>query len=239
MSIKLQKLKLASYSLIPLFFLLVFSPLRTEAQDKYPLGSWYIYNGFFNVSPKVELFFETQLRTWEVASNPQVFFFRPYFNYNVTENFQAGLGLEYHMNWTYETDSMPRIKTEEFRTTLQAMLFQKVGRVGVQHRFRYEFRFLDEEGKQRMRYRLQLSIPLTKPTVEKGVLFLTTGNEIMVNTQPDLNLSQNRTYAMLGYQISRSISFQFGYMYIAHPNGAPGYHRLQFLLTQKLYFFDR
>jgi hypothetical protein len=173
-----------------------------------------------------------------VVSDPQVFFLRPYFNFNVTENFQAGLGLEYHSNWTSGWDSIPRLRTEEFRTTFQVMLFQKVGRVSIQHRYRYEFRFLDESGKQRMRYRLQLGIPITKPKIEKGVLFATVGNEIMVNTQPDLNLSQNRTYAMIGYQFTPGLNFQFGYMYIARPD-ALGWHRLQFFLTQKFYFFDK
>jgi len=210
---------------------------QSNAQEDNPLGSWYIYNGFFNLSPKIELFFETQVRTWEVISNPQVFFFRPYFNYNFTDNFQAGLGLEYHMNWTDGFDGEEKIKTEEFRTTIMAMLYQHIGRVSVQHRYRYEFRFLDESGKQRLRYRLQLSIPLSKPKVEKGVWFTTLGNEIMVNTQQEINLSQNRTYAMVGYQITRGLNFQFGYMYIARPD-ATGWHRLQFLLTQKLFFYE-
>lgn len=211
---------------------------QATAQEENPLGSWYIYNGFFNVSPKVELFFETQLRTWEVISNPQVFFFRPYFNYNVTESFQPGLGLEYHINWSFEDIDGSKLKEEEFRITIQTMLFQKIGRVNVQHRFRYEFRFLDEKGKQRTRYRIQLGIPITKAIIEKGVLFATIGNEFMVNTQPDLNLSQNRSYVLLGYQFNHGLNFQFGYMYIARPD-ANGRSRLQFFLTQKLYFYDK
>ena len=79
------------------------------------------------------------------------------------------------------------------------MFFQFVGRVSIQHRYRYEFRFLDEKGKQRTRYCIQLVIPLTKPKIEKGTLFATLGNEIMMNTQPDLSISQNRTYVYLGY----------------------------------------
>jgi hypothetical protein len=231
----LRKLKLW----VIVVFLVCSSMLAiADEPDSYPLGAWYIYNGFFNFSPTFELFVESQLRTWEVFDDPQVFFFRPYFNFNVAKNFQAGLGLEYHMNWTYETDSAPRVRTEEFRTTLQAMLFQSIGRVNIQHRYRYEFRFLDEKGKQRTRYRIQLVIPLTKPKIEKGTLFATVGNEIMMNTQPDLSISQNRTYVYLGYQFTPLLNFQFGYMYLAFPSG-PGQHRLHFFLTHKLYFYDR
>jgi hypothetical protein len=223
--------------------LLVCSSMYAKADepDSYPLGAWYIYNGFFNFSPTFELFVESQLRTWEVFDDPQVFFFRPYFNFNVAKNFQAGLGLEYHMNWPYpggDGSSVSGDRTDEFRTTIQAMLFQSVGRVSIQHRYRYEFRFLDEKGKQRTRYRIQLAIPLTKPKIEKGTLFATLGNEIMMNTQPDLSISQNRTYVYLGYQFTPLLNFQFGYMYLAFPSG-PGQHRLHFFLTHKLFFYDR
>ena len=233
--------KIKFRSVLKLYFIIsifIVSSNQTKAQEENPLGSWYIYNGFFNVSPKVELFFETQLRTWEVISNPQVFFLRPYFNYNVTENFQPGLGFEYHINWSFEDIDGSKLRSEEFRITIQTMLFQKIGRVAVQHRFRYEFRFLDEKGKQRTRYRIQLGIPITKAKIEKGVLFATIGNEFMINTQPDLNLSQNRTYALLGYQFTPGLSFQFGYMYIAFPE-SQGWNRLQFFLTQKLYFYEK
>jgi len=50
------------------FFLLIFiNTAYSQAEDK--LGSWYIYNGFFYLSPKVELFAETQFRMYEPVRN--------------------------------------------------------------------------------------------------------------------------------------------------------------------------
>lgn len=221
-----------------LLLLLLLIPLggKSYCQEGDKLGSWYIYNGFFNLSPKVELFFESQWRTWEPISNTQNLFFRPFISYNFTPYFQLGVSQEYHMNWSYSEMSEDKVKTEEYRTTLQAMLFQQIDRVAIQHRFRYEFRFLDEKGNQRVRYRIQLGIPITKKKIEKGVFFATLGNEFMVNTQKEFNLSQMRTYAMIGYQISKSTHFQFGYMYISRPS-AENLNRLQFLLTQKFNFY--
>jgi hypothetical protein len=108
----------------------------------------------------------------------------------------------------------------------------------MQHRFRYEFRFLDENGNQRTRYRLLLGIPISSNQMGKGVWFTTLGNEIMINTRRDFNVSQNRTYAMLGYQFSKTTHFQFGYMYIARPSN-DNLHRLQFFITQKIKFYER
>jgi len=207
------------------------------SQEGEKLGSWYVYNGFFNFSPKFELFAETQIRTWEPIDNVQSFFIRPFFNFNLNKNVQLGISQEYHSNWSYSEISEDKMQTEEYRTTLQGILSQKVGRVSLQHRYRYEFRFLDESGKQRTRYRLQLGIPISSDVVTKGVWFATLGNEFMLNTQPKFDVSQNRAYGMLGYQFSKSTNLQFGYMYISRPE-EENLHRLQFFLTQKLRFYD-
>lgn len=219
-------------------FLVLCCLTKGMSQEGKELGSWYVYNGFFNFSSKFELFAETQVRTWEPINNAQSFFIRPFFNFNLNKNLQVGISQEYHTNWSYSETSENKINTEEYRTTLQGILSHKINRISVQHRYRYEFRFLDESGKRRTRYRLQLGIPLSKDVATKGAWFATVGNEIMINTKPKFDMSQNRAYCMLGYQLSKSTSFQFGYMYISRPD-IDDLHRLQFFLTQKLYFFDR
>ncbi len=220
-----------------LFIFLSLSCLtKGTSQEGDKLGSWYVYNGFFNFSPKFELFAETQFRTWEPIDNLQTFFIRPFFNYNLNKSVQIGISQEYHVNWSYETMSEEHIKTEEYRTTLQGMLYHKIDRISFQHRYRYEFRFLDESGKQRTRYRLQIGIPLTDKVVKQGVWFANLGNEFMLNTNPKVDVSQNRTYGMVGYQFTQSTNFQFGYMYISRPD-QDNLHRLQFFLTQKLNFY--
>jgi hypothetical protein len=220
-----------------LIYLMFLLSHNVFSQENNKLGSWYIYNGFFNFTPKFELFVESQLRTWEVVSNSQSFFARAFFNYNLTTSFQLGFSQEYHINWPYAESTDDKLSTEEYRTTLQVILFQSIDRVTIQHRYRYEFRFLDESGKQRTRYRIQLGIPLTGEKIKKGVMFATVGNEFLLDTKPELIFSQNRLYAMLGYQFTSSLNFQFGYMYIAR-SAVPNWHRLQLFLTQKLFFYE-
>ncbi len=210
--------------------------LKAQEEDK--LGSWYAYNGFFNFSPKIELFFETHWRTYEPISDTEEVFVRPFLNLNLGQQFQIGIGNEYHMDWTFGGDGQDKIKTEEYRLTFQGMLFQQIQRIKIQHRYRYEFRFLDKDGQQRMRYRLQLGIPLNDKSNEKGSVFLTGGTEFMVFTQPSFTLSQMRFYAMFGYQFSKSTHLQFGYMRIVR-DGIPGLDRLQFFLTQKFNFYKK
>ncbi len=217
------------------FVLTLLTSLKGFSQSNEKLGSWYIYNGFFNLNPKIELFFETQLRTWEPVSNPENFFLRPYFNYNINENWQLGLGLEYHKSWTYDEVSENRIITEEFRKTLQSMVFQKIGRVKLQHRYRYEFRNIDGSKKQRTRYRIQITIPITKKGFDKGGLFINTLNEFLIDTKPNLYFSQNRFYVALGYQFTKNVNLQVGYLNIMRETSV--HHRMNFLLTHKLFFY--
>lgn len=202
---------------------------RGESEDE--LGSWYIYNGFFNFTPKFELFFESQLRTWEVISNQETFFLRPYFNYNIHPNFQTGIGLEYHNNQTYNEDPDLRTTIEEFRFTLQAMAFQTIGRVSLQHRYRYEFRNISTGNGQRMRYRIMATVPINAKTLGKGVFFANVFNEFLIDTEPKLLLNQNRIYVAGGYQFAENMNFQIGYMIQSRESTT--HHRLQFWLTQR------
>lgn len=221
---------------LAIFILLSFIT-KGLSQEGDKLGSWYVYNGFFRFSPKFEVFAESQVRTWEPIENAQTFFIRAFFNYDLHQSFQLGISQEYHNNWSYAEIADDKINSKEYRVTLQSILSHKIARVSIQHRFRYEFRFLDESGKQRTRYRLQLGIPLSADTISKGNWFATVGNEFLINTAPDLSFSQNRLYGMIGYQLSQSSNIQVGYMNIARPNN-DSLHRLQFFFTQKLSFVN-
>lgn len=204
------------------------------AYSQSDLGAWYVYNGFYKVAPKWEVFFETQARTYEPIQNLQSFFARPFVTYNALPNFQVGLSQEYHLNNPYEND-VNLSNTEEYRTTFQIISTQKMSTVNLQHRYRYELRVVDGEFKQRMRYRLQLGVPLNSKVIQQGSIFLTTGNEILIDVDPKFQLNQNRVYSMLGYQFTKSTNLQVGYMYISKYNHV-NEQRLQFFLTQKLDF---
>lgn len=222
---------------VVLGIMLVFAFYTGRAQSEEKLGSWFIYNGFFNVTPKFQLFLESQVRTWETFSNPENFFIRPYFNYNLNKSLQTGLGLEYHKIWTYAENPDNRHTADEYRMTLQVMAFQHIGRVSLQHRYRYEFRNITTGNRQRTRYRIQATIPINKKKPDKGVVFANTFNEFMVDTEPTLNFSQNRFYVAGGYYFTKNLNIQLGYLIISREHTV--HRRLQFFLTHKLFFYDR
>ena len=213
-------------------FLLLSQILYAQEEDK--LGTWLVYNGFINIKSDYELLIETQYRTWEPVNNTQTWMFRPFLSYRVTDNFLPGIGLEYHINRSFSENNSDRVKTQEFRISLQTILLQNIGTAFLQHRYRYEFRFWDFEGRERMRYRIQASIPLTKKDLSPGVVFATLGNEFLIDTKPALYLSENWWYVMAGYRINESLFIQAGYLGIIRP-GDENLHRIQVLFTQRLF----
>lgn len=220
-----------------ILILILFINQFIYAQEEPSLGSWYVYNGFYELSPKFELFFEAQLRTYEFASQPQSVFVRPFLSYNVDKNLQFGISQEYHSNWNKEEEGQFWINAEEYRTTLQAISKQSFGRFHLQHRYRYELRVLEENFSTRARYRLQVGVPLTNNKMEEGVFFTTFGNEVLIDVTPNVQMSQNRAYAMLGYQLTPTLNVQSGYMYLSK-KGYENEHRFQLFITQRLKFYD-
>lgn len=210
---------------------------HVNAQSEEKLGSWYIYNGFFKFTPKSELFFETQLRNYEVFGNPETFFVRPYYTYNINKNLQPGISLEYHKSWTYDEVKENKVSSDEIRLTLQMMVFQKIGRSTLQHRYRYEFRTVNGDPLRRMRYRLQVTIPINSESMVKGTYFANTNAELMIDTSPTLGINQNRFFLAGGYQFTDNLNLQLGYLAVFRTTTT--HHRLQFFLTQKFWFFDK
>lgn len=209
-------------------------PCTGQAQEEDKLGFWLVYNGFINIKSDYELLLESQFRTWEPLSNTQTWFIRPFISYRVTENFLPGIGVEYHINRSFAETDMDREKTQEFRVSLQSILLQKIGSAFLQHRYRYEFRFWDFEGKQRVRYRIQTSIPITKKDLSPGVFFATLGNEFLIDTRPALNISEDWWYVMAGYTVNPSLFIQAGYLGIVRA-GLPNLNRIQVMFTQRLF----
>jgi len=228
------KVKCISYAYFILIVLL-FQGSKSYGQADEKLGAWYIYNGSYYVDPKVELFFETQLRFYNPISNVEEFFLRPMANYHFSPLVFAGLGYSYGNTWTYAEDNDDKERKTENRLILQAGFHHKISKTKIQHRYRFEQRWFESENRHRFRYRLQATVPINGKVIEKGIFFVNVYDEIFINSKPELAFDQNRLYLAGGYQFSKSLNLQVGYLFQSKPTG--NFHRLQFFLTQKLDFY--
>jgi hypothetical protein len=223
--------------LIKISILIFALPFEGLSQEEDKLGAWLIYNGSFYPDPKIELFFESQLRFYELMSNKQEFFLRPMINYHFSPLIFAGIGYSYGMTWTYEENKDDKIKEVEHRIILQTGLNHAINRTKIQHRYRFEQRWFETGNRQRFRYRIQVTVPVGKKSIEKGTVFINVYDELFVNSGPELAFDQNRLYMAGGYQFSKTLNLQIGYLFQSRPSN--NFHRLQVFLTQKVNFFKQ
>ena len=159
---------------------------------------------------------EVQYRNHEVVPNTvEQLLLRTGVNYHFKPNAFATLGYGHITSHSY-LDEIDQASSAEHRVWQQLITTQKLGRVKLEHRYRIEQRWISTLAgesfyKDRLRYRLMAFVPINKPTLDPGALFLGAYDEIFLDTRGSF-FDRNRLYAALGYQFSKSTSVQVGAM---------------------------
>ena len=97
----------------------------------------------------------------------------------------------------------------EHRIYQQFISKQAIGKIKIQHRYRFEQRFIEDDFKLRYRYFLSLNIPLLKTNKK---YYISAYNEIFINASQENTFDRNRIYGGLGYQLNSNIKLELGYM---------------------------
>jgi len=195
---------------VTIILLLIFS-IQGFAQEngENRLGSWHMYFGTNKVSDKLSIHTEAQLRYYEQGNNFNQLLLRTGLNYHLGPNAIATLGYGHiTTDGTYE-EFPDEVNSREHRIFQQFILKNKVSNVAFEHRYRLEQRFLDfgnrNDTQHRARYRLQVTVPLSK------VIFLNFYDEVFINLQGSV-FGQNRLYGALGFNVFKDVSLQVGYL---------------------------
>lgn len=196
-------------SILIIFFLaLPFSAFSQEGD----VGNWVIYFGNKQISPKLNWHHEVQYRNYNAFGDLEQLLVRTGMGYNLTENNNnLLLGYGYIISDNYIVGSSEKVRTTEHRIYQQFITKQEFSRVKIQHRYRFEQRFLVEDFKLRFRYFLAINIPLNNPKLVDKTLYLSGYNEIFLNTEATV-FDRNRIYGGLGYKASQLFRFELGYM---------------------------
>ncbi|WP_460220193.1 DUF2490 domain-containing protein [Psychroserpens sp. MEBiC05023] len=181
------------------------------AQDS-NLGNWLIYIGNKKIDEKWSIHNEIQYRNYDAIGDLEQLLLRTGLGYNLTENNNnILLGYGYILSENYIDDSSDKVSVEEHRIFQQFITKQKIGKVGLSHRYRFEQRFVEDDFKMRLRYFLGLRIPLQYKEDKKNPLYLSAYNEIFLNTKSAV-FDRNRLYGGLGYEFSKALRLELGYM---------------------------
>lgn len=198
--------------LFPTLLLVLINSLTIQAQEtgEDDLGAWYMLFTNNRVSEKLSIHAEVQYRNYEFADNFNQLLLRTALNYHISDNAMASLGYGFiSTDPTFpEPDGEENIS--EHRIYQQFVLRNSVGKFKFSHRYRLEQRFIDNplsgnDTQHRARYFLRVTYPLN----EKW--FLTAYDEVFINLQEPI-FGQNRLYGAVGYNFSKNLSTQMGYL---------------------------
>lgn len=183
-------------------------PFFAVSQDS-DFGNWLIYIGNKKLNSKWNIHTEVQYRNYNAIGDLEQLLLRTGLGYNLSNNTNVLLGYGYILSENYLENSNKKIAVNEHRIFQQFTTKQNVGRVQLNHRYRFEQRFVEADFKLRFRYLLGLNIPLSKS--ESNSYYLSAYNEIFLNSQSAI-FDRNRVYGGIGYKFNKSLRLEAGYM---------------------------
>jgi hypothetical protein len=199
--------KIKSFS----FLLVLFLSAIVNAQ-KTDTGNWFLYFGNQKINNRWNLHSEVQYRNFNFAGDLEQLLLRTGIGYNLTENNNnVMLGYAYINSEPYIAGTDDKLTINEHRIFQQFISKQQFGRVSIQHRYRFEQRFIEENFKMRLRYFLSLNVPINKKTMEKNAIYASAYNEIFINAKPN-NFDRDRLYGGVGYCFNKSLKMEVGVM---------------------------
>ena len=183
-------------------------PIFTIAQDS-NFGNWMIYFGNKQLNSKWNLHHEVQYRNYNAIGDLEQLLLRTGLGYNLTDNTNILMGYGYILSENYIANTDEKFQVNEHRIYQQLITKQKFKNITIQHRYRFEQRFVEDDFKLRFRYFLGVNAPLSKKETNKW--YLSAYNELFINTESSV-FDRNRLYGGLGYKINNSVRMELGYM---------------------------
>jgi hypothetical protein len=192
-----------------LMFSLCLNNLHAQNVD---IGSWNIVNIKYNHNDKLSLFGEAQLRSLKFYNNFHYYEYKGGINYKVQKNVKLTLGAGSYQTYKEGGDFVLPKNNDEFRIWPQIILFQSIGKLKIEQRYRAEFRFTSNGYRNRLRYRLGASYPFGKEKNEYKPFQVSMSNELFfTNSEP--YFERNRLLFNINYKPSKMSTIQIGYLH--------------------------
>ena len=190
-----------------LFFL-----INTASSQVLDLGSWNILNIKYNNDKKWSVFGEAQLRSLKFYGNFHYYEYKGGMNYKVHESVNLALGAGSYQTYKDVGDFVLPKNNNEFRLWPQVILFQSIGKLKIEQRYRAEFRYTSNGYRNRFRYRFGVSYPFGKKRNEYKPFQVSASNEIFF-TDKEPYFERNRMLLALNYKPTKATTIQIGYLH--------------------------
>lgn len=195
-----------------ILFILLSFPFALLGQRS-DLGNWLIYIGNKKIATKWNWHHEVQYRNYNVIGDLEQLLLRTGIGYNLgKDNNNILLGYAFIHSQNYLPNRVDKVMVNEHRIFQQFTTKQKLGRVYLSHRYRFEQRFIQNQPfRLRFRYFLSANVPLNHKTMVDKTVYLSAYNEIFINTHQSF-FDRNRLYGGVGFKLNKLIKFELGYM---------------------------
>lgn len=214
--------------------IIMMTSLVTFSQ-KNDFGSWNVINTELTLSPKWGVYNELQLRSQSFYDNHFYYEIKGGVSYSISKNFTFLLGIGKYITYTDGGSFEKPVSANEFRFWQQLTMNNYLERIKFEHRYRVEQRWFKTGYRNRFRYRLNMALPLNKKKMEPGTFYVSAFEEVfLTNIAP--YFERNRLFIGTGYQFSKSLTLQPGYVYQYdyRNNAGSGKHFFQLTLSTDL-----
>ncbi len=159
--------------LLLLFALFPFSLLAQESD----LGNWWIYLGDKTINSTFNWHHEVQYRNYNFIGDTEQLLLRTGIGYNLSpRNNNLLLGYGFIQSEPYQEGTDRKLRIDEHRIYQQFIHKQLLSGIALQHRFRFEQRFIEQDFKMRFRYFVAMNMPLTNKELIDQTLYISAYN---------------------------------------------------------------
>ena len=193
------------------FLLVLFIAANGNAQ-KTDIGNWFLYLGNQKINNRWNWHNEVQYRNYNFAGDLEQLLLRTGIGYDLSENNNnVLLGYVYVYSEPYVNGTDEKLNNNEHRIFQQFITKEKFGRVNIQHRYRFEQRFIEDDFKIRARYSVSLNVLINKKEMEKNAIYASANNEIFIKTKSRY-FDRYRIYGGIGYCFNKNFKVEAGVM---------------------------
>ena len=194
-----------------LLFCITFYAQNSAIAQSAGLGSWNILNVKYNYNKTWSYFAESQLRSLKFYNEFHYYEIKGGANYKTDKNITFTLGAGTYQTYKEGGNfSLPQ-NNNEFRIWPQITLFQTVGILNFEQRYRVESRFTSSGYKNRFRYRLGMSYQFGEKINNYNRFQISASNELFfTNSEP--YFERNRFLVAINYKPSKASTIQLGYL---------------------------
>jgi hypothetical protein len=194
--------------MLPIFIVLCSFGIQTNAQTD-ALGSWNILNLKYTHNNKWSGFGEAQLRSLRFYNHYHYYEWKLGITYRLSDQFAFTLGGGDYNTYAEGGNFKTPMNNDETRLWQQLVMQQQLKRLRFEHRYRAEQRFTSDGYRNRFRYRLNVSLPLSR--TNKHMPTLNAYNELFFTDRAPY-FERNRVFLGMSKDITDQVSIQAGYL---------------------------